>query len=161
MASIKRPTQNKWMSGIITLSADQTANLTAGNHIEFDTAYGDFAVSTGAGQADGLITLPGGHRYRVMAVHRLDASDNSGSLYTGIYDTTNAAFIAASQSGRALGQSTGQASAAQSSSQMPVAIAEFYVETTVQIEIQITFKAANTDTIIAAFTSCIIEEIPK
>ncbi|MEE8551515.1 MAG: hypothetical protein V3T08_09720 [Gemmatimonadota bacterium] len=49
----------------IGLSANQTTNIANGNHVEWDTireaAVGSgITLSTGAGQADGLITLPAG-----------------------------------------------------------------------------------------------------
>lgn len=47
----------------VTLSANQTGNLTAGNHVEFDTTLntsGHILLSTGAGQADGIFTIPPG-----------------------------------------------------------------------------------------------------
>lgn len=46
-----------------TLSANQTANLAANNHVEFDTKSADsghIALSTGTGQANGLFTVPAG-----------------------------------------------------------------------------------------------------
>lgn len=45
------------------LSATQTANLTAGNHVEFDTKSADsghITLSTGTGQANGIFTIPAG-----------------------------------------------------------------------------------------------------
>jgi hypothetical protein len=48
----------------LTLSADQSANMTVGNHVEFDqlaqSSGAGFSLSTGAGQADGVLTVPAG-----------------------------------------------------------------------------------------------------
>lgn len=45
------------------LSGNQTGNLASGNHIEFDTKGSDsghITLSTGAGQANGIFTIPAG-----------------------------------------------------------------------------------------------------
>lgn len=53
---------------LISLSANQTTNLAVNNHVEFDsiTQVGDLiSLSTGAGQADGIITLSAGWYYQI------------------------------------------------------------------------------------------------
>jgi hypothetical protein len=45
------------------MSGNQSSNLSAGNHIEFDTVVGNISVSTGSGQANGLITLNKNKKY--------------------------------------------------------------------------------------------------
>lgn len=54
---------NNTESGRYSLSANQTSNLSANNHIEFNTKKTDSAwdVSTGSGQANGKITLSPGN----------------------------------------------------------------------------------------------------
>lgn len=57
-----------WQDTVLTpaymearLSAAQTANLAAGNHVEFDVASksaGGITLATGTGQANGIFTLP-------------------------------------------------------------------------------------------------------
>jgi len=159
MASIKRPTQNKWMSGFVYMSADQTANLSAPNHLEFDSASGDFVVSTGAGQANGLITLPGGHKYRINCVYIVKATTgNFTTLNVEFYDTTNAASLVASQAIKAANQSTNHTT---TFSVQQFAFAEFYVTDTIQLEVQITGGGTSIDYVSADFTAVIIQEIPK
>jgi hypothetical protein len=54
----------------IDLTADQTTNLTANNHIQFNNIVaqrGSISVSTGAGQANGIITLEADKTYRLEA----------------------------------------------------------------------------------------------
>lgn len=55
----------RWSPKYLTarLSANQTANLAANNHVEFDTKSADsghITLSTGTGQANGIFTIPPG-----------------------------------------------------------------------------------------------------
>lgn len=53
--------ETRW--GLFRTNTFQTSNITAGNHVEFDGVSGNLAVSTGAGQLAGLITLTTGRAY--------------------------------------------------------------------------------------------------
>jgi len=72
---------------VVSLSANQTTNLSAGNHVEFDTIdrVGSVAdasavsLSTGAGQANGQVTLSG-HRFLISA--QLKGQTNEGRIVT-------------------------------------------------------------------------------
>ena len=77
--------------GLYTLSADQTSNLAAGNHVEFNTTSGSLGgLATGSGQANGIITLTGGKSYKIMMSSVFLFSSNSGSYIDfQVYDRTN------------------------------------------------------------------------
>ncbi len=53
-----------------TLSADQTSNFSAGNHIEFNTieytSGSGLSLSTGSGQANGIVTLPANKKFEIL-----------------------------------------------------------------------------------------------
>ena len=78
-----------------TLSADQTSNLTAGNHVEFDTegiGLGQLVLSTGGGQADGIVSgFIAGRIYNIEYGIRMEGSGNAAALVVRprINDTTD------------------------------------------------------------------------
>jgi hypothetical protein len=78
-----------------SLSADQTANITATSHIEFDTLDedGGITLATGAGQADGIFTLLAGKKYFLSGAVRPEFSGATGQLVMAWYDITNTAEI--------------------------------------------------------------------
>jgi hypothetical protein len=101
-------TDNKWQQvttgkqGVLTagtfisasLSADQTANITATSHIEFDTTdSGTIVLQTGVGQADGIFELKSGKTYVLNASLRPEFSGATGSLVVAWYDITNTAEL--------------------------------------------------------------------
>jgi hypothetical protein len=79
----------------VSLSADQTTNISANDHIEFDTidADGNIVLQTGAGQADGIFELLGGKRYLLKGVLRPEFSGATGQLVVAWYDITNSAEL--------------------------------------------------------------------
>ena len=79
----------------VSLAADQTANIAATNHVEFDTKDEDGGVilQTGVGQADGIFELGGGTTYQLSAHLRPEFSGSTGELVIAWYDRTNAAEI--------------------------------------------------------------------
>lgn len=88
--------------GLYTLSADQTSNTATGNHIEWNTSAGSLGgLSTGSGQANGIITLAGGKSYKM---HGLFAAGYSASGTTHIrgYDRTNSAYITPLSAGHSM-----------------------------------------------------------
>lgn len=79
--------------GLYTLSADQTTNLLNNNHIEFDTSEGSLGgLSTGAGQADGIITLPAGKTYKAT-FGTCAVGTGNGSYGFRLYNLTSATYI--------------------------------------------------------------------
>ncbi len=77
-----------------SLSADQTTNISATNHIEFDTVdEGDIVLQTGAGQADGIFELKQDKTYVIKGQLRPEFSGATGSLVVAWYDITNAAEL--------------------------------------------------------------------
>jgi len=78
-----------------SLSADQTTNIAATNHIEFDTLDedGGIVLQTGAGQLDGIFELGGARKYYLSASLRPEFSGATGQLVVVWYDITNAAEI--------------------------------------------------------------------
>ena len=78
-----------------SLAADQTANISANNHIEFDTKDedGGIVLQTGAGQADGIFELSSGNIYQLSAHLRPEFSGSTGQLVIAWYDITNSAEI--------------------------------------------------------------------
>lgn len=79
--------------GLYTLSADQTSNLAVGNHVEFDTCQGSLGgVSTGSGQAKGIITLPAGKTYKITGAAELVFSSGDFARLK-IYNRTSSAYI--------------------------------------------------------------------
>jgi len=80
--------------GLYELSANQTSNLADGNHVEYDTTSGSLGgLSTGSGQANGIITLTGGKTYKITCELRLGFSGNTGITAMWIYDRTNSTMV--------------------------------------------------------------------
>lgn len=78
------------------LSANQTSNLAAGNHIEFDSIQddsGDISLSTGTGQQRGLFTVPPGVWLVLLHLVAVGISDTSGFLQVQPFDQTSAEGI--------------------------------------------------------------------
>ena len=78
-----------------SLSADQTTNLSATNHVEFDTLDedGGITLQTGTGQANGIFELSSGKKYYLSAKLRPEFSGATGQLVVAWYDITNTAEI--------------------------------------------------------------------
>ena len=78
----------------VTLSGDQSTNLSADDHVEFDTIQeaGSIILATGSGQANGLITLEADQTYELKAVLAADFSGPSGNFRARWYDETGAAY---------------------------------------------------------------------
>ena len=78
-----------------SIAADQTANIAATDHVEFDTLDEDGGVilQTGAGQLDGIFELSGGKKYQLSAHLRPEFSGATGQLVIAWYDITNAAEL--------------------------------------------------------------------
>jgi len=78
-----------------SLSADQTSNINATDHIEFDTKDedGGTGLQTGAGQADGIFELGSGTTYLLEGVVGAEFSGNTGVAVFAWYDITNGAEI--------------------------------------------------------------------
>lgn len=75
-----------------TISAAQTSNLAVGDHVEFDTVVedsGHISLSTGAGQADGIFTLPEGIWRIELPTCRVNFSDSAGELQLRFRDDSN------------------------------------------------------------------------
>lgn len=74
-----------------SLSADQTANLAANDHIEFDSVEaGTIVLQTGVGQADGIFELKQNKTYVLNAELRPEFSGATGQVVVAWYDITNA-----------------------------------------------------------------------
>ena len=78
-----------------SLAADQTTNIAANDHVEFDTldTDGGITLQTGAGQADGIFELSAGKKYYLSAGLRPEFSGATGSLVVAWYDITNTAEV--------------------------------------------------------------------
>lgn len=79
----------------VSLAADQTANIAANDHVEFDTKDedGKIVLQTGSGQADGIFELESGKKYELSAMLRPEFSGATGQLVIAWYDITNSAEI--------------------------------------------------------------------
>ena len=83
----------------LTLSADQTADLAVGNHVEFDTisvipsSGSGISLATGSGQDNGIVTLESGYHYEIVLYTKSDYSDTGGYMGTSIYNITDSAII--------------------------------------------------------------------
>lgn len=78
-----------------TLSASQTANLAAGDHVEFDTTLedsGHITLSTGTGQDNGIFTLPEGAWLVRLGSLRANFSSSSGVLNLRFRDGSGTAL---------------------------------------------------------------------
>lgn len=79
--------------GMYTLSATQTSNIAVGNHIELNTSSGSLGgLSTGAGQANGIITLSSNKTYKITGSF-LFGHSAAGWTVVRIYDRTNSTYL--------------------------------------------------------------------
>jgi len=82
---------------VVQLSATQTANLSGGDHVEFDTvASGNMTLSTGAGQADGKVSVKKNKTYSGAFSFGLTGSADSANLAIQAYISGGAAISAVS-----------------------------------------------------------------
>ena len=68
---------------IAALSAEQTANLSAGDHAEFDSSASqgdDVTMTTGADQADGVFTLAASKTYKITASMRMEVNEGTAEF---------------------------------------------------------------------------------
>lgn len=75
----------------VTLSAGQLSRLAAGNHVEFDTVGGDsghISLSTGVGQANGVLTIPEGP-WLVMVSIGASFSSSAGEISLHLADNSD------------------------------------------------------------------------
>lgn len=75
----------------VELSANQTARIAAGNHIEFDTIAditpnSGISLSTGAGQNSGVLEIPAGVWALALMVRILGPDNTSGQLNSKVFD---------------------------------------------------------------------------
>ena len=83
---------------LIRMGTTQSSNLLAGDHIQFNaiteqSANADISVSTGAGQANGLITLPADKIFEVSCELGVLFGSAVSNLRLQIRDNTAAALI--------------------------------------------------------------------
>jgi len=75
--------------GSFSMSGDQSTNLSAGNHIEFDTIIsGNMSLSTGSGQANGLVSVNPYKIYKINLSTRCTYSSSNGESQFYMYDET-------------------------------------------------------------------------
>ncbi|OGI00309.1 MAG: hypothetical protein A2Y25_01620 [Candidatus Melainabacteria bacterium GWF2_37_15] len=137
--------------GLYTLSANQTSNVAANNHVEFNTKIDGSlnTPSTGSGQENGRITLPTG-TYKVTATLFVSGSSGGGITYD-LYNVTSSSTINSPLYGN---QKTTTYTGNYSNLQPLINV--FTVSTETQIELRIT---GNTNiTTICAGSSLLIEE---
>lgn len=77
--------------GLYTLSGDVSTNLTAPNHVEFDTELqvsDDMvgSLSTGSAQQLGIVTLPGGKLWECEGAFSNRGSDLNAQLCCSLFD---------------------------------------------------------------------------
>lgn len=77
-------------TAFLTLSGNQSSNLSAGNHIEFNTIVGNLALTTGSGQSNGKVTLLAGKTYWLQCGLVLD----SGSAVNATFAWYTSAGVA-------------------------------------------------------------------
>lgn len=82
----------------ISLSASQNTNVQAGDHIQFDTIKQEspssgITVSTGAGQANGLVTLPQGHVFKLSGYVNSQANSATNNLILQFRNNTDALLL--------------------------------------------------------------------
>jgi hypothetical protein len=118
------------------LTATQNQTPTVGEHIEYDTIVGNLALSTGAGQANGLITLLAGRKYILEGVV-FGAGNGGGAQYLVYqwYDVTNNVLLGANGQASALTYTTGDPSSQQ--------IAKAIVSPVTNIQVELRETGAN------------------
>ena len=81
---------------LVSMSGVQVTDLLAGDHVELDTINdqsGAFLLSTGAGQANGLITVPAGKVWILSAAWQIGYTGISGFLNLRWRNNTDAVLI--------------------------------------------------------------------
>jgi len=82
---------------IATLTGDQSTDLAATDHIEFETTEevrgSNIILSAGVGQAAGIITLKAGFTYQLLASLRFVFATVAGFAQIDFFDITNAAVL--------------------------------------------------------------------
>lgn len=82
---------------VINLSTNQTANITSGNHIQWDTinniSGSGITISSGTGQALGFITLAANKSYEIDYYYRPLFSGATGVSGGGLYDSLGVLLI--------------------------------------------------------------------
>ena len=83
---------------MVSMGTSQDFNFSAGDHVEYDqiteqSANADISVSTGAGQANGLITLPAGKVFKVEANIGVIFGSAASFLRIQIRDNTAGALV--------------------------------------------------------------------
>jgi hypothetical protein len=138
------------------LSEDQTSNFDAGDHIEFDGTYsniGDITLSSGTGQISGIITLPAGKTYSMIAAVAIVGTAPGGTLFYRWKDRTHDVFIG--DFTRAITNSfivnAGYDNTALGS-----------ITTTEETEVEVYITSSNLlDEISFGYTSCQVMEVPN
>jgi len=136
--------------GLYTLSADQTSNTGEGSHVEFNTSEGSLGgLATGSGQANGIITIPAGKKYKITGSFRFGHSA-AGWTEARVYDRTNSIYI----SGKAVCYSTSCTSTNYST--QPSFL--FFITPASDIVIDVRFHILNTNRVVALGSYLLIEE---
>lgn len=87
------PKEMEKLYALLAISGNQTTDVDADDHIEFDTVVGNLVLSTGAGQADGLITLKAGRTYHLQAMLHGVFVNDTGEVWFKWYDTDNVTYV--------------------------------------------------------------------
>ncbi|OGI00319.1 MAG: hypothetical protein A2Y25_01670 [Candidatus Melainabacteria bacterium GWF2_37_15] len=131
--------------GLYTLSSDQTSNISANNHIEFNTSHGSLGgLSTGSGQQNGIITLTGGKTYKITGAF-LFRHSSAGATQVQVYDRTNSTYISGSCAVNSMNSSSNHSS-------VPVFIGIITPASNIDIEVRFT-SISNTDMVLSGYTS--------
>ncbi len=141
---------------VASMSGRQTSNLGSGNHIEFDTLVTNgslVTLSTGAGQADGKLTLAAGHTYKLTGYFRVewDIPAVGDRIFADLRNNTDAVVM------QRCGLHSRDWDQATNNSDMPVTIA-FLVTTTATKEIELRLASkVGTFTSVREFSSIFVE----
>ena len=119
------PKERDPLYAFLSLSANQTSNLSAGDHVEFDTVTGNLALSTGTGQANGKVTLKAGKTYSLEGGAL--ASGSNPNCWCVWYDTTNS---------QELGQRGGSHNASTGANDQTIAAAVVTPSTDIIVELR-------------------------
>ena len=87
-------------TAFLTLSADQTTSISAGDPIRFDTSVGDLTLATYK------VTLKAKRKYKLISSMYFNFSGNTGDIVYQWYDTTNGAYIGVAANVKALTSSS-------------------------------------------------------
>jgi len=132
-------------SAYITLSENQTTDLSAGNRIKFDTVTGNLTITSNR------IALTGGKKYRLLC-NGVFANGDTNAAYLDCqwYDYTNAAL---------LGKASSSLNAAYTNNVCSQPSTQAVVSPVTDIEVELRITASDITTIHAGQTSAYIEEI--